>query len=121
MSDIGNDVPGAGVNPDKVINPTKRIKKLWRTNGQPGSLKEFARSHLASDNQKNVGLIYLSRYAEQFFYNKSSEHDREQRKERKSRVRAAQAKARSTRPAGGNKPKKGKGKGKKKSKSNEDK
>lgn len=114
MSDIGNDVPGAGVNPDKVINPTKRIKKLWRTNGQPGSLKEFARSHLESDN-------YLARYAEQFFHNKGPEDDREQRKERKSRVRAAQAKARSTRPAGGNKPKKGKGKGKKKSKSNEDK
>ena len=30
MSGVGNDVPGAGVDPAKVINGTKRLKKMHR-------------------------------------------------------------------------------------------
>ena len=94
MSD--SDQSGAGVDPTKVINPTNRLKKEWRTSGIVLSLKAFARQ-------------LDSVIAKEWLYRKSTTYTAEARKERKARVRHSQAVSRANKPASGTK--KGKGKG----------
>ncbi len=99
MSD--SDLPGTGVDPTKVINPTTRFKKAWRQSGAKLSLKAWAREQWSvdADNKDDINI---------WLYRKSAAYTAEARKERKARVRVAQAASRANRPAGGTK--KGKGK-----------
>lgn len=110
MSGVGNDVPGAGVDPTKVISAKKRLKKSWRLNpmlasGKPGSFKAWVRER-AKDGDA---------HAKVWLFRKSAAFTAEARKERKAKVRAAQAATRVAKPPA-EKGKKGKGKGKSKTK-----
>jgi hypothetical protein len=78
--------PGAGVDPKKVINPNKRLKKAYRDNGLGlPSLKAYAQA--AMEDAKGLSL---AKYAETWLLNKAEKHTAA-RKERKARVRAARA------------------------------
>jgi hypothetical protein len=100
MSGVGNDVPGAGVDPAKVINGRKRLKKMHRASEGDLSFKAFVRA-LAKNGDA---------YAKAFLFHKSAAFTAEARKARKDKVRAAQL---ATRKAPGEKFKrKNKGKGK---------
>jgi len=97
MSD--SDLPGTGVNPNKVINPTKRMKAAWRASGTKLSLKAWAHELHGSEDSH-------WKSANDWLYRKSAAYIAEARKARKSRVRAAQTIARANKPAGGKKGKK---------------
>jgi len=100
MSGIGNDVPGAGVDPEKVINGTKRLKKMHRALENPMPFKAFVRALAKEGNA----------HAKAFLFCKSAAFTAEARKARKDKVRAAQL---ATRKAPGEKfSRKNKGKGK---------
>ena len=100
MTEAGNDVPGAGVDPQKVINGRKRLKKLHRAAEERVSFKTFVRAMAKNGDEM----------AKAFLFHKSAAFTAEARKERKARVRAAQS---ATRKAPGEKfNKKNKGKGK---------
>lgn|SRR3972149_928257 len=74
MSD--SNLPGTGVNPKKVINPAKRLKKLYRSQKLKLSFKAWVRG-LAAENDA---------YAQTFLYHKSSAYTAEIRKARKIKV-----------------------------------
>lgn len=100
MSEVGNTVPGAGVDPAKVINGRKRLKKMHRALDEPVSFKKFVRA-LAKKGDA---------HAKVFLFHKSAAFTAEARKARKDKVRTAQAQTRKAPGEKFSRKKKGKGK-----------
>lgn len=79
------NVPGAGVNPQRVVKPSKRLKALHRAMETCQSFKSFVRQASEGDDEQ------LAEYAKVYTSNKSAVFTAEARKTRKAKVRAAQA------------------------------
>jgi hypothetical protein len=82
--------PGAGVDHEKVVDPTKRLKKAYRERDRRRttlSLKEFAAFLANEDDSK------LQHHALTWLSNKDDKRT-EARKGRKERIRAKQAESR---------------------------
>jgi len=80
--------PGAGVNPERVVNRNKRFKRDWRASDSGLSLRAWARELDEAE-------------AEDWFYRKSPAYTGDAKKDRRDRVNVARLESRANKPAGG--------------------